>query len=381
MEKTRKYDISFFGEFEDQALEREFRDYDMRRYAKVIGPVVLIFGVIYMMFVIADYFVIADPFSFMIILIVRALFLVVSVVVCLSVKKINNYTYLVYMITAYEILAIVGFLLIMDQYKSLTLLSFFSVMVITLAVYITPNKLTCVQLISTFLSLSFFIFHAKHIEGMETSVFLKLVLYNLIIIIYCNIGAYMTGFYKRKQFVDSRELLRVSITDPLTGIYNRGKFNEELNRWIDYCNRYENALSFVMLDIDDFKRVNDGYGHLIGDRVIQNIVLTIKKGIRNTDIFARWGGEEFVILLPNTDTDQAMEMMERMRVCIQNTKHDKVENITCSFGLVALRKSENAESLLQRADKLLYDAKNCGKNAVICEAGGVGERITPTHMA
>ena len=372
MENTGKYDISFLGEFVDKALEREFFDYDMRRYAKVIGPVALIFGVIYMMFLVADYFVMENSFAFMIILIIRALFLVMSVVVYLSVKKINNYTNLAYLITAYEILAIAGFLVIIYHYESLTILSFFSVMVLTLAVYITPNKLTYAQMVSAFLSLYFFIFHAKHIEGMEASVFWKIVAYNLIIIIYCNIGAYLTNFYKRKQYADSRELLRVSITDPLTGIYNRAKFNQELNQWIEYCNRYGNPLALVIFDIDDFKRINDGYGHLIGDRVIQNIVATIKNAIRNTDVFARWGGDEFVILLPNTDINQAMEMMERMRICIQNSKYDEVENITCSLGLVALRKNENAESLLQRADKLLYDAKDCGKNAVVCEAGRIG---------
>ncbi|MGE4284588.1 MAG: GGDEF domain-containing protein [Clostridia bacterium] len=375
MENIRKHHISFFGEFVDKGFEREFFNYDMRRYAKVIGPVILIFGVIYMMFFIADYFTIENSFSFMIILIIRALFLVVSVIVYLAVKKTNNYTNLVYLITAYEILAIIGFLVIIDHYESLTLLSFFSIIVMTLAVYIIPNKLTYAQIISAVLSLSFFIFHAKHIEGMETSVFFKMVAYNLIIIIYCNTGAYLTNFYKRKQFVDSRELLRVSITDPLTGIYNRTKFNDELSRWIDYCNKYENPLCLGIFDIDDFKRVNDNYGHLIGDSVIQNIAATIKKAIRNTDVFARWGGEEFVIFLPNTDIHQAMEMMERMRICIQNNKYDKVENITCSFGLAALRENENAESLLQRADKLLYDAKNCGKNAIVCEAGRIGEQI------
>jgi diguanylate cyclase (GGDEF)-like protein len=369
VENIRKHDISFLGEFVDKALEEEFFDYDMKRYAKFIGPVSLIFGAIYMMFLISDYFAIKNPFSFMVILIVRTLFIVMSVVIYLAVKKINDYTKLAYLITVYEVLAIIGFLVIIEHYKSLTLLLFFSVMAITLAIYIIPNKLIYSQIISVLLSLTFFIFYAKHIEGIEASVFLKMVAYNFIIIIYCNIGAYLTNYYKRKQFIDSRELLRVSITDSLTGIYNRAKFNDEINQWIDYCNRYETPLSLVMLDIDNFKRVNDCYGHLIGDSVIQNIASTIKKAIRNADIFARWGGEEFAILLPNTDIHQTMEMMERVRICIQNSKYNKVENITCSFGLVTLRKNENAESLLQRVDKLLYIAKDAGKNAVVGEDG------------
>ncbi|QNO15370.1 GGDEF domain-containing protein [Alkalicella caledoniensis] len=375
MEDSRKFDISFLGEFKNKAIESEFIEYDMRRYAKVLGPIALIFGTIYMMFLIADYFAIDSPYAFTIILVIRSLFLVVSVVVSLAIKKVNNYINLPYMITAYEILAIIGFVVIIGFYESHTVLLFFSVTVLTLAIYIMPNRPIYSQFIVIFLSMPFFMFHAKNIEGIDTTVFLKIIAYYLIMIIYCSIGAYLTNFYKRKQFLDRRELLRVSVTDPLTGIYNRAKFNEEISQWTDNCNRYENIFSLVMLDIDDFKKINDRYGHIIGDSVIQNLATTIQKVIRHTDILARWGGEEFVILLPNTEINQALEMTERIRICIEKSKYHKVENITCSFGLVAHRKNEDSESLLCRVDKLLYDAKNCGKNVVVSEANKIGERV------
>ena len=368
MESIRKDEISFFGEFVDKDLEREFFDYDMRRYAKVVGPVALVFGAIYMMFLMGDYLAIENPSSFLMILLIRSLFLSTSVILYLAVKKIRNYTKLACLITAYEFLAILGFFIIIYYYESLSLLLFFSVMAMTLAIYITPNKVMYTQIISVFLSLSFFTFYAKRIEGIDSTGFLKIAAYHLIILCYCNIGAYVTNYYKRKQFADARELLRVSTTDPLTGIYNRAKFNGELNQWVEYCNANESDLSLVIFDIDDFKRVNDSYGHLVGDSIIQNITSAIKKAIRNTDVFARWGGDEFVILLPGTDTHQALEMMDRMRVCVQNSQYHKEANVTCSFGLAALRKNESAEALLQRADQLLYDAKGCGKNMVICES-------------
>ena len=367
MDNLSNYDISFFGEFVDKGLEAEFFNYDMRRYAKVIGPVTFIFGVIYLLFLISDYFAIQYPFPFMYILITRVSFLVISIVVYFVIKKIKNHSNLSYLVSIYEILAIIGFLVIVYFYKSLSLLSFYSILTMTLAIYIIPNKLIYTQLISIFLSLAFFIFHVKHIEGMESPLLFKMIIYNILIVINCNIGAYLTNYYKRKQFIDSRELLRVSTTDSLTGICNRAKFNEELIQWIDYCSIYYCPLSLVILDIDDFKKVNDVFGHLTGDSVIKNIASTIKKIIRQSDIFARWGGEEFVILLPYTDIPEAMKIMEQMRANIQKNKFGKVENITCSFGLVSLRKNENAESLLHRADKLLYNAKEFGKNAVFCE--------------
>ncbi|MGI5912425.1 MAG: GGDEF domain-containing protein, partial [Syntrophomonadaceae bacterium] len=100
----------------------------------------------------------------------------------------------------------------------------------------------------------------------------------------------------------------------------------------------------------------------------KNIVATIKKSIRNTDIFARWGGEEFAILLPNTDICQAENMAERMRICIRNNLYDPVKSITCSFGIAALEKDDTAQTLLRKADELLLQAKASGKDRVIRSA-------------
>lgn len=374
MEGIGKYDISFYGEFMDKALEREFLHYDIKYYSRLIGPIALIFGVIYMLFIIADYFAIEKP-SFMVILVIRVLFLMVSIIIYFGVKKINDYSSLAYLITAYEIWAIISFMVIIYKYKSIGIMSFFSVMAITFAIYITPNRLINAQIVSIFFNLSFFILFANHIANTKTDVIFKIIIYDLIFIIFGNIVAYLTNFYRRRQFADNRELLRLSITDSLTGIYNRIKFDQELNRWVDHCNRYEDPLSLVIFDIDEFKKVNDNYSHLIGDSILQNITSIIKKDIRNTDIFARWGGDEFVILLPNTNIQQAMEMTERMRSYIQKNKYTIAENVTCSFGLVMLKKNENEESLLQRADKLLYGAKEQGKNTILCETVKIGEKV------
>jgi diguanylate cyclase (GGDEF)-like protein len=369
MRSSRKHNISYFGEFIDKDLEREFFAYDIMHYTKIMGPVALIFGVIYLMFFISDYFALDNPNSILIILIIRLLFLFSSVTLFIAVKKVQIYLHMTYLITAYEVFAIICFLVILNQYETHTLLLFFSIMALTLAIYIVPNRIFNSRIISAFLGLSFFVFYARTIEGMDASLFLKILSYYLIILIYCNIGTYLTNYYKRKQYLDGKELRRVSVTDTMTGIYNRAKFNEELYQWIDQCNSREKYLSLALFDIDNFKRINDDYGHLIGDGVIQNIVVAIKKTLEETDVFARWGGDEFALLYTNKDIYQAKELTERILKHIQKIKYENVENITCSFGLVQLRKKETAESLLQRVDILLYEAKNSGKNAICCEAG------------
>jgi hypothetical protein len=202
MKHTGKYDKSFRGEFADKAQEREFFNYDMRRYAKFIGPVAIIFGVIYMLFLIPDYFNIANPSTFMLISIIRAVVLVFSVAIHLFIKKVSNYADIAYLITIYEILSIISFIVIIYQYDSITYLSFFSVIVITLAVYVTPNKLINSQIISVLLSVLYFIISGRNMEGMGNSDTLKIISYNIILIIFINIDAYLTNYYKRKQFAD-----------------------------------------------------------------------------------------------------------------------------------------------------------------------------------
>ncbi|HOT22475.1 MAG TPA: GGDEF domain-containing protein, partial [Sedimentibacter sp.] len=110
---------------------------------------------------------------------------------------------------------------------------------------------------------------------------------------------------------------------------------------------------------------NDKYGHLAGDSVAIKIAETISKSIRDTDIFARWGGDEFVLLLPNTDVQEAENMAERMRECISNNLCDPISNITCSFGVAAYEKNDTTQSLLNKADKLLLQAKASGKDRVV----------------
>jgi diguanylate cyclase (GGDEF)-like protein len=237
----------------------------------------------------------------------------------------------------------------------------------TLAAYIIPNKIRNSMFISVVLSITYFIFPAKNIEGIDTWMFLKIIAYDINITVFCCIASYLTNFYKRKLYADSIELTRVSSTDPLTGIYNRSKFNDELNYWVEYSHRYGSPVSVLIFDIDNFKNINDEYGHLSGDKILQEIVSTVKNTIRKSDVFSRWGGDEFLILLPNTEIDQASEMAERMRSNIQKIKSGEIENITCSFGLVYLKENENAEDVLKKADKLLYDAKGSGKNTVVTE--------------
>lgn len=157
----------------------------------------------------------------------------------------------------------------------------------------------------------------------------------------------------------------LSTIDNLTGIFNRLAFEQKLKDEIERVHRYKvESFSLVILDIDNFKKVNDTYGHIEGDNVLKQLVQEVKSHLRGTDVFSRWGGEEFVIILPLTTVEKAKIAIENIRKIISSAKFNKVGTVTCSFGLTEFNKKDTFHSVIIRADEAMYIAKTSGKNRV-----------------
>jgi len=152
--------------------------------------------------------------------------------------------------------------------------------------------------------------------------------------------------------------------DGLTGVYNRNKFDEIFEKEYNKVRRYNEPLSVAIIDIDKFKDFNDNYGHLIGDEVLTSMAQTVNNAIRNTDIFARWGGEEFVILFSNTTLDIAKEVSLKLKDKIEDSTHPTAGKITASFGITEYKEGDTIESIFKRCDEALYLAKENGRNKV-----------------
>lgn len=166
------------------------------------------------------------------------------------------------------------------------------------------------------------------------------------------------------------QLKTMAITDELTGLYNRRFFQEWLNLEFKRTLRYKTSLSCLMVDIDYFKNFNDTYGHSTGDFVLREVSRIIKNNTRGTDIAARFGGEEFVLLLPRTDKPLAMGLAERIRASVEAAQFSKDEislNVTVSIGVTSSVQNnlEDKQQLIEFADKALYDAKRHGRNRVM----------------
>ncbi len=185
-------------------------------------------------------------------------------------------------------------------------------------------------------------FHILVAEKLDEALFMELYL-----------DSYITDLISELRFLAD--------TDGLTGFYNRRKVEEILTKEIERSRRYGNALSLLFIDVDNFKDLNDTYGHQKGDEVLKKIAGVINRELRRTDYVGRFGGEEFLVILPETDADRALKVAERIRRRIEFEDFG-IGPVTVSIGVTQLKGGDDIDTLFNRVDRAMYLAKEKGKN-------------------
>lgn len=166
---------------------------------------------------------------------------------------------------------------------------------------------------------------------------------------------------------DKNRFQKLSYTDYLTTLNNRVSFSEIANIELERSIRYGHCFSILLIDIDYFKKVNDTYGHNKGDEILKNLSLLIKDNLRKNDIIARWGGEEFICLLPETNRESAVIVAEKLRITVEQYSFEEVDKVTISIGVYEkMWEFETLEEIIDKADIALYKAKSLGRNRVFC---------------
>ena len=161
----------------------------------------------------------------------------------------------------------------------------------------------------------------------------------------------------------NEQLKSKSITDELTNLNNRREMENNLDYlFIESKKRQDKYFSIIMCDLDDFSEINNNYGHQVGDKVLIEVSNIFKKNIRGSDICGRWGGEEFLILCPEANINEAYKLAERLRIALEENNFKEVDKVTGSFGVASFSNNESRDGLLNKADKRLYKAKERGKN-------------------
>ncbi|USD64306.1 diguanylate cyclase [Vibrio sp. SCSIO 43136] len=177
-----------------------------------------------------------------------------------------------------------------------------------------------------------------------------------------------TGYAQIAQEITSRKALEVmSITDSLTQLFNRHKLDQVLTEQTNVFKRYQQPFSIILIDLDHFKSINDNYGHQIGDEILASAAHMLKTCSREVDFAGRWGGEEFLIICPNTNLKGVRTLAEKLRTTIASSYEDKEPQVTASFGIAQCAKDEEVNALIARADTALYKAKERGRNRIESE--------------
>ena len=176
---------------------------------------------------------------------------------------------------------------------------------------------------------------------------------------------FMYIFALRRQVASrTEELRKMSQTDMLTGLYNRRKIDEIMHREFDRFKRYNKPLTFILLDIDNFKTINDTYGHAIGDEVLVSFAEILSSNTRNIDSIGRWGGEEFIVVCPETNSQDGIIIAEKLRCRIEKTSFSTIGKCTASFGVTEINNDDDLIKVFARCDAALYESKEKGRNKV-----------------
>lgn len=165
----------------------------------------------------------------------------------------------------------------------------------------------------------------------------------------------------------NKELLYMATTDPLTKLANRMQLDEKLLEFHQYYQRTHRTYSVIMIDLDFFKRINDTYGHLIGDRTLVKLSKILRESIRDIDIVGRWGGEEFMIICPETDVEGAYTVAEKIQETINMCDFPFIHTLSCSFGISECREGDRIENVVGKSDNALYTAKKEGRNRIVVQ--------------
>jgi diguanylate cyclase (GGDEF)-like protein len=295
--------------------------------------------------------------------------------VALFISKFKTFKQIAAVVSLSEAISLAIYLLVMPLYGNFNyLIQAMGIIAFVLIIFLIPNRTSYVIVLSVLGPISFFICAGATASVIDRNEFWASVVYILLAIILCAVFAANTQRHQYREYITKSKLEHLSSTDFLTGTANRFRLEEEAIRWMEFCRRQDMPLSLVFIDVDNLKRINDRYGHAAGDSVLVSLAQTFQRQMRGSDTLARWGGDEFVLLLPNTSLENAASFMKRIKLTMP--EHEKTMNIpiTWSCGIVQMRPGAGFHTLLSEADALMYEGKHTGKDS-ICSADGL---IHPT---
>ncbi|BES66800.1 hypothetical protein SANA_32390 [Gottschalkiaceae bacterium SANA] len=349
------------GIFQNNAIEKVYFDQFFESSKEFLKRILLLMAILYAFFLIPDWFFLRPHADFVWAFLNRSLFVGLMVILYLWLRFGTGFTLypIIMLLTEIAVSLLFVQMFVVYQKSGDLMIQFLGMICIILGIFLIPNS-AVYHLISTGISGLAFVFHAVSMYQPAGYQAVAWFLYIGIIIGLSYINAVRGNIYQRKQYVNSLNLKQMLDMDPLTEIYNRQKFDDELMKYL--ASIEDERVATIMFDIDNFKKVNDEFGHMEGDRVLKKVSEIARSMVREKDILARWGGEEFIILMPYAGKLEAYSVAERIRIEIEKEFMAENRVVTCSFGVTEISRDDNFEVIMKRVDSYLYEAKAKGKN-------------------
>ena len=364
---TEKKIINRLGEFRDPCAESAFRHDFFNTYKKFSSLIIAAIGAMILLFVVFDIYITKNTDHLPLTLPIRIFAFLVCMFTSFAIGKTKNTNIIQILIVAAHSLVVIAFQSILFINENHSFQSqFLTFILIVFAISLTPSRwiitLIFVPLVVTFFSA---LVPTYYDVGFNVGLWIECIVYLAISGTIGIFSCYSLQILWRKQFITKLELEESSITDSLTQIYNRYKFDSLLDSHVKNSLTSGNTFSLIMYDIDNFKTFNDKYGHMVGDKILISLSRIVSDNIRKTDYFARWGGEEFIVLLPDTEINAASLIAEKLRVLIATNDVSMDLRLTVSLGVATFTPNDDVDSIIRKVDSALYQAKNEGKNKVV----------------
>jgi len=353
-----------FGKNSD-SLHAAYFDYKLRISKRYIYAFIIFAASCNLLLLIPDLTLIENGEKRAIVLLSRVLYTALLLFFRCMFKYIKTYRVFSVAAGCLQLLALAVFLYVFHAYEQPDFqIQAMGLITLIVMYFLFPGHWAYTLGIAILGSASFFLFAWFRLEALPAREYWAGAVYVAITMLLCAIYSKYTEVRHFRDYITKDRLEAISTTDSLTNTANRYKMKEEAERWLHFCKRNHLPLSLVFIDVDNLKAINDAFGHSAGDSVLANLADLIQKCLRSSDILARWGGDEFIILLPSIKKSSAVALIERIKKAIDEDMEIMGVKVTCSFGIAEMREDSTFLSLIDEADELMYQGKKQGKDSV-----------------
>ena len=355
--------------------QRAYFETVLRNAQRNIHVYIAIASVVTFLFLVCDLIYIQGQTARLTIAIARYTFSIFLIIMTRVLQNVRSFAAFSAIITALEAASIVLYLYAFWLYESPHfMIQSMGLIYSILVFFIVPNRKWNMLVLSVSGLVAYFVFSLFSYQTLNYNEFFAAILYAGLTIMLCAITVFTREKTAFQEFVTKARLEQASSTDFLTNASTRARLEGEAQRWMSFCRRQGLPLCLVFADVDNLKYINDHFGHAAGDVVLKQMADLMKKQLRSSDTIARWGGDEFVILLPNVSLKNAMMLLDRVKQAVSQIDLHSGVVISCSYGVVEMGSESTYQQMISEADARMYRAKRAGKEQ------NIAARTVPDHL-